>query len=680
MVDVLFQQFAMKTAVSQESVVPVVPVVPVAHPNIPPTTKSEYESEEVGMLPDDPIGQTAPPGKKKGKGKCVDMLLADYANIKLCNNLMHLEPTDVAHTVVNKLTTKFDVSISNLYSIVSRLLHLPPKSKDKLLFSNMIQNPHDFLTPEDILIPFEIAEDITKQYGLTIGNSTRMKAWAYEYMIIKKKSFQVETRMMKLEMFSYFQNRILVDKFVEKYMMEVAPGWLTMSCYEKLQTTLYDKVYSLCRPYPTLNMEASTFVENYTKINMNVIQKQAVHACITNNFQIICGYPGTGKTTIFEAVKEYFYDSNNAIIACTAPTGLAIKNLMSKCSIKHKDVCGTMHKLVYTVFPYMLPYDHLDTKISERRKKKYKKYNALIPSVIVVDEVSMVDVLMFKLFIKYCVAFNCRVILLGDADQLPPVGPGNPLYAMLHDDNIIPHVIYLEQIMRQDKGILVDNILNIKNNVFLSEKEHFDNETMFLLDYDMFIDDNTKELDTHAIRAFLSNHSLNKYNSQFLTPENHKNCGSFKLNKTLQALYNAKGPTIRQSYFKVHDLVVRTQNTPTMDDANMYANGETGVIDKCIFQPKGPPTVQIVYDNPNAQPQEISIKELHEEFSLRYAMTIHKSQGGEYENVILVMGTPHEPSSWKQSSSKKLLYTAVSRSKERCFVIGKQSTLNIAQM
>ena len=164
---------------------------------------------------------------------------------------------------------------------------------------------------------------------------------------------------------------------------------------------------------------------------------------------------------------------------------------------------------------------------------------------------------------------------------------------------------------------------------------------------------------------------MTKNNTQFLTPENHKNCGSTKLNILLQRIYN-KNKNIPQTMYKLNDLVVRTQNCN--DQEQMFANGETGMISHINDDLY---SVTILYDS--GIKQYVSYQELFEEFTLRYCMTIHKSQGSEYENVVLFMGTPHESSSWKQSSAKKLLYTAVSRTKQRCFIIEKRGILNIAQ-
>jgi ATP-dependent exoDNAse (exonuclease V) alpha subunit len=88
-------------------------------------------------------------------------------------------------------------------------------------------------------------------------------------------------------------------------------------------------------------------------------------------------------------------------------------------------------------------------------------------------------------------------------------------------------------------------------------------------------------------------------------------------------------------------------------------------------------SVTVKYDD--GARQDMSVSDLNDDFALRYSLTIHKSQGGEYDDIILFMGTPHENSSWKQSNSKKLFYTAVSRAKKRCFIIAKKNLIMIAQ-
>jgi exodeoxyribonuclease V alpha subunit len=283
----------------------------------------------------------------------------------------------------------------------------------------------------------------------------------------------------------------------------------------------------------------------------------------------------------------------------------------------------------------------------------------------------MMDTILMDKLLYFVKLFNAKLILLGDENQLQPVGPGNPLYQMTHCTLLNGYISHLTQIMRQDNPILISNIKRIYDGDYLMD-EHFDNKTMIKLDYNDFIDNTSKEVSYTKLKTFIDKNDLNKHNTQFLTPENHKNCGSNKLNMLLQTIYNSKNKNIPQTYFKLNDLVVRTQNC--VDQELMFANGETGVILDYNVQNN---SVTILYDS--GTKQEIAYQELYEDFSLRYCMTIHKSQGSEYENVILFMGTPHESSSWKQSSAKKLLYTAISRTKQRCFILEKKGALHIAQ-
>lgn len=312
-----------------------------------------------------------------------------------------------------------------------------------------------------------------------------------------------------------------------------------------------------------------------------------------------------------------------------------------------------------------------------KRQLKMIKYSKLIPDLIIVDEFSMIDMLLLKPLLKMCMRFDCKLIIMGDENQLPPVGPGNALYQLTHSKEMEKHVTYLTNIMRQDNALLVDNIKRIQKGEYLMNDEHFDDTCMFMLNYNSFLTP-TKDISYEKLVEFIKTNGLKMDQTQFLSPENKKNCGCNALNNILQNFYNpaSRQNTIPTSLFRINDIVVRTQNCP-IDEKGIFANGDIGSIKQFGSNDSNNPTVIIRYDNGDTQ--EVNVSELHEEFALRYCLTIHKSQGGEYDNVVLFMGTPHEMSSWKQANSKKLLYTAVSRAKKRCFIIAKDNLLNITQ-
>ena len=590
-------------------------------------------------------------------------VLGDYEHVKKELGLVATEPVLNKSLLISKIIKAYKIPLKCVFSILN---HFVFEHDERFLITNLLRAPFEFVLFNDPLISYEIAKAISEREVLDTDHRVAQEAWCYDYFVTKTKSFYAQARHFKQDFCEEFGVSVY-KAFTHPNRTNVlhTEGYVTLKRYveyeEALAISFTDRFGQGEDP-----TEIEAFLEKTTGITLNEEQKDALIQCVVNKSHIICGFPGTGKSTIVNVLKEYLY-SKGHIISAVAPTGLAIKNLLSKCSMNHPDLCGTIHKMLYSVYPYM-NFDAIPP--SDKQKIKVDKYKELVPTVIIVDEVSMIDTIILEKLIHYTNQFNVKLIMLGDENQLQPVGPGNPLYRITRSVRMNPFITNLTQIMRQDNPFLISNIKRIHDGEYLVE-EHFDGKTMIKEDYLAFIDKTTKEIALRELSAFVQRNRLTKHNSQFLTPENHKNCGSAKLNHLLQTIYNKNKP-IPYTNYKLYDLVVRTQNC--VDQEQMFANGETGTVWE--YNPDAN-TVTIMYDS--GQKQVVSYQELFEEFSLRYCMTIHKSQGSEYENVILFMGTPHESSSWKQSSAKKLLYTAVSRTKERCFIVEKKGVMNIAQ-
>jgi exodeoxyribonuclease V alpha subunit len=586
-------------------------------------------------------------------------IMSDYEHTKHELQLIHKEPILTKSVLLSKIIKPYKIPLKSIFSIMNRFII---EHNETYLITNLLVHPEQFMLFNDPMISYDITKAICKKEELTHINL--QKAWCYDYFITKSKSFYVNARHFKQDFIDEFGVKEYTT--FQQYLIQQNKQYITLQEYIDYENELSNQFKSCFETQHGNQSSIQSFINNTTSITLNEEQKEALIQCVMNKSHIICGFPGTGKSTIVNVLKDYLY-SEGHIISAVAPTGLAIKNLLSKCSMKNLELCGTIHKMLYSVYPYM---KFGEIKPSEKQIQKIDKYKSMLPSVIIVDEVSMIDTVILEKLLYYTKRFDAKLILLGDENQLQPVGAGNPLNQMTKSTFMKPFISNLTQIMRQDNPFLISNIKRIHDGEYLME-EHFDGKTMIKQDYNHFIDKTTKEVTLQSLNTFIQANHLTKHNSQFLTPENHKNCGSTKMNMLLQRIYN-KNKTIPYTNYKLYDLVVRTQNC--IDQEQMFANGETGTIWEYDQTAN---TVTIMYDS--GQKQVISYQELFEEFSLRYCMTIHKSQGSEYENVILFMGTPHESSSWKQSSAKKLLYTAVSRTKERCFVIEKKGVMNIAQ-
>ena len=363
----------------------------------------------------------------------------------------------------------------------------------------------------------------------------------------------------------------------------------------------------------------------------------------------------------------------------------------------------------------LTPYEIYLSKI-----QRYAKY---IPDLLVVDECSMVHLLLMKDLLKFCKVFDCRLILLGDENQLPPIGPGDVLRQIIESTMFREHnVTYLTEIMRQTCPNLKAGIQKVIENDEYLTSDDFKTNNMVFEKYDSFLNEK-KEMSNDKLKDFLKRYGLDKDMTtvQFLTPQETKTCGHDNVNVILQDIFNPysginkiDGTTFRKGdrvVRIVNDYVKENKKTSTRnnvrndngineyidddddydDDGYLYANGDTGVITdnvKTRIDPLSGETISHVtirYDDEQHKDfykeQEVSIRELNEQFKLRYCLSIHKSQGNQYENVVLLIGTPHSYM-WtnKLRTPKKLLYTAISRTKERCYVIGNEQYLLQSQM
>jgi len=648
--------------------------------------------------------------------------------------------------------------------------------------SNIVINPYDFITEEQCLLSFSTAERIRELLQLDIPLKQRVSCWIYDYLLNRESSLYITRGKLHRLLYEYCaesdDKKETVDSLIKELCIEVEidkKTYLTIPYYYELEKSmtrdmleLYGSDYG--SDYSSDDEDSfdtddkddiEQFIDEYEsehaseKLKVNDKQREAVHKCITNKFQVVCGFPGTGKSTIIDIVTSYFNKTRSSHdytynISLSAPTGLAINNLKSKCSHYNKEASGTLHRLLYNIFYYMSKKDMLSgvdinsiieksrtinstnskNKLVEELTKNEQLYIKIdklvksIPHMLIIDECSMIHILLMKDILKYCKEFKCRLILLGDENQLPPVGPGETLRQMLDNDEFKNNnVIYLTDIMRQSCPHLKKNIHKIIDPDDVLMQSDFESDTMVFKKYDSILKQSKdKVIDIQELKKFIHMNGLQqKGNTQFLTPQETLECGHEKLNIILQDIYNPKNNTnyiYCSCRFRVGDLVVRIVNdyststsskrdTDNMDtdkdndndkdkDENkdndeadmtnaevlsdvLYANGDTGYI--VGVDNMGNITIEYDCHEKPHKTQIISVSDLNEQFKLRYCLSIHKSQGNQYDNVVLFVGTPHN---WiwtsRETNPKKLLYTAISRTKDRCYVIGNDMCLIQSQL
>ena len=387
------------------------------------------------------------------------------------------------------------------------------------------------------------------------------------------------------------------------------------------------------------------YIKDYEKrcrITFNDDQKDAIKGSIKNNFFMISGGPGTGKTTIIKAIVEILkdmYDLTSENFALLAPTGRASKRMME-----------SVHAPAYTIHKFLKWNKETGTfQIDE--------YNKTYEDIIIVDESSMIDIFLFSSLLKGLKG-TVKLILVGDANQLPSIGPGDVLNDLLSKENL--GYKFLNIIYRVKEGSYITYLANdIKN------RKHFDKFSNEYTDF-RFIESNDDDIQNYLLQICNSikkkNISLNDF--QVLAPMYKGMNGIDNINNMMANIFNKTDEVynIGDKYFRVNDKVIQLVNDV---DNNVY-NGDIGYIKSIDYVDKKL-VVEIDY---NGNIVEYKSGEL-DKFNLAYAVSIHKSQGSEYDNVVIILAK-----SFNRMFYNKLIYTAVTRAKSSLIIIGSIDSFN----
>ncbi len=370
-------------------------------------------------------------------------------------------------------------------------------------------------------------------------------------------------------------------------------------------------------------------------------QKDALHSATENKILVITGGPGTGKTFIVKTLIDY-YKRNEYKTSLCAPTGRAAKRLSESTGEEAK----TIHRL--------LEYNPLEMKFTINGE------NPLNTDVVIVDEASMIDQTLFFALLD-ALPEHAGIILVGDVDQIPPIGPGNILRDIIGSD--IFKTIQLTKIHRQEigSGIIV-NAHRINNGKF---PEMTDTKN----DFTLFLTSSENEI-VNKIIELCSDILPRKYNYdpftdiQVISPMYKGKTGIDNLNIKLQNVLNPGSQPVELlgKKFRVGDKVMQTKNNY---DKEVF-NGDIGMIYNYD------PSRQKVSINFEGKLIEYSSSEL-DEISLAYAISIHKSQGSEYPVVIIPIMNSHS-----RMLQRNLIYTAVTRGKERVYLLGDKYAIEKA--
>lgn len=396
-------------------------------------------------------------------------------------------------------------------------------------------------------------------------------------------------------------------------------------------------------------------IEINEKITLDSEQKNAVISAAKNGCMVITGGPGTGKTTTINAIIKTLGELQFSI-ALAAPTGRAAKRMSQLSGMDAK----TIHRL-------------LGTQHSDNGGNAFFIHNESNPlpfDVIIVDEVSMIDIQLIYSLLK-AVKPGAKLIFSGDSDQLPSVGPGNVLKDII-DSGLVP-VIRLERIFRQaQESLIVMNAHKINKgempNIGIHDKDFF------------FLQRHSGEIVSATIIDLYRNrlprsYGINPLTSiQVLSPSKKSAAGSVSLNSELQKALNPPD-MLKQEYtygkiiFRTGDKVMQIKNNydiiwtrPTGEKGTGIFNGDLGIIDSISVKDR---TMTIIFDDDKET--EYSFSDL-DALDLAYAITVHKSQGSEFPVVIIPI-CRFAP----MLMCRNLLYTAVTRAKTMVILVGSAS-------
>ena len=404
-------------------------------------------------------------------------------------------------------------------------------------------------------------------------------------------------------------------------------------------------------------------VEAKTGIKLGDLQRKAVYEAVESGLVIITGGPGTGKTTTINAIIKLF-EMQNMEILLAAPTGRAAKRMTETTGMEAQ----TIHRLL-----------ELNGNPEEGGSMRFERneLNPLEADVIIIDEMSMVDIYLMYSLLK-AITVGTRLILVGDVNQLPSVGPGKVLKDIISSEKF--NVVRLSEIFRQAAE---SDIITNAHKINAGQSIRLDNKSK-----DFFMLSMSSSIQIQRALVSLIAEKLppyvdaTKYDIQVLTPSRKGELGVENLNKILQLYINPPSTDKRERQwgeviFRENDKVMQIKNDYqiewkivtkkglTIKEGSGVFNGDCGIIRE-INEFAG--TVTVEFDE--GKLVEYTGATL-EELELAYAITIHKSQGSEYPAVIIPLLNAPRP-----LLNRNLLYTAVTRARKCVTIVGSENSVN----
>lgn len=581
---------------------------------------------------------------KKTLEKIHDSILLAYESR---NTTMYLQKFNLGIKLTTEIYSKYknktkEIIETNPYQLIDDIKGIGFTTADKIALNNGIKPDSEFRIRAGLI--YVLVSDEVRD-----GNCFMY----YDEFILET------SRVLNIEK-ELIEEQIPYLAFLGRINIEIIEGdkLVYLSTVYEIENTIVRKLLNLLDKEKAFNGfdldKEIELIQRFEQIEYSVTQISAIKTALEEKLAIITGGPGTGKTTIIKAIISIAKNIGINYLLC-APTGRAAKRMEESTG----NEASTIHR--------MLGYKSL----SDEFTLNYHEENPLKADLIIVDEVSMVDIYLMNNLLK-AISSDAMAIFVGDSDQLPSVGPGNILNDMINS-GVIP-TIKLDTIFRQGEGSnIIKNahlinsgknpVLNEENKDFFFVKTRNDGETL------------------NTIVDLVSNRLPKHYNVnplediQILTPTRRGICGVDSINKRLQEVLNA--PDFNKIEVKIGDMVFREKDKVMqiknnydieLKDQNLNTlsgvfNGDIGYIKNIFSEIRN---LEINYDGKLAKYNYSDLPEL----TLSYCATIHKSQGSEFPIVIIPMASaPY------MLLTRNILYTGITRAKSLVVLVGNEEIL-----
>lgn len=568
---------------------------------------------------------------------------------------------------VPKMTQKKASEIQNRlikynesYETVIYLTNLGFGMKDSLKIYNhyledtiraINNNPYELIDTIDS-ITFSKIDSLKDKFNITSDDERRLLAFIIN--TIKNTCFITGDTYLEIDTIynaikSTYENDISMEK-LNYYLMElnslgkiiIEDNKFMLSSYYKCEDYVASVVYELCNrddiKINDIDLKIER-LENFFDIKYNTEQKKAIKQALIKNFSIITGGPGTGKTTIIKGITQgykmisgYSFDKLKERMILLAPTGRAAKRMSEAC-----------------LYPASTIHRYLRWN-KETLEFGYNENNKCKAEFIIVDETSMIDIELMSSLFK-ALPINVKIVFIGDYNQLESVGPGNVLKDLIESDMI--NTIFLKEIYRQDQNSYITELAYLVNKGELTEGflEKKDDYNFIKCDSS----DILKAVTDVCKLAIKKGYDLK--NVQVLAPMYKGINGIDNLNKVLQRVFNPPDDNKCETYdadviYRQGDKILQLENMP---DDNVF-NGDIGFIEKINGN-----EITVSFDGNKVKYKPKDYKAIKH----GYAISVHKSQGSEFE--IVVMPIVNE---YRIMLYKKLVYTAITRAKKSLILLG----------